>query len=120
MLNLVLRLVAVAACIFGVALCSWISEEVLRDEPGFGTTMCIDTASQKGDDATMSPKMTTSEPGERLGVVAISSSLARCCHNLNWSKQAGLLLGNFTLACHKTASRFTSVFGKAFARLNRP
>ncbi|OAP58111.1 hypothetical protein AYL99_07201 [Fonsecaea erecta] len=49
MLNLLLRLVAVAACAFGIAMCACISDQVFREVPAGHTSMCIDqvTTQQK-------------------------------------------------------------------------
>ncbi|KAH0830940.1 hypothetical protein AYO21_06469 [Fonsecaea monophora] len=77
MLNLVLRLVAIAACVFGVAICARISGEVLRDDRGGSTiiTTYIDPATGPGDIERENPKVTASEQ-EMPGVVAITTSPA--------------------------------------------
>ncbi|KIW79099.1 hypothetical protein Z517_08939 [Fonsecaea pedrosoi CBS 271.37] len=77
MLNLVLRLVAIAACVFGVAICARISGEVLRDDRGGSTiiTTYIDPATGAGDIARENPRVTALEQ-QMPGVVAITTSPA--------------------------------------------
>ncbi|OAL35654.1 hypothetical protein AYO20_05035 [Fonsecaea nubica] len=103
MLNLVLRLVAVAACVFGVAICARISGEVLRDDRGGSTiiTTYIDPETRPGDVARENPKVNASEQ-EMPGVVAITSSLA--WPHLDW----------------KSKSPFHTRFVGVFFRINPP